>query len=117
MRLLVCGGRDYANISAVNHALGAVHRKYKITVIIEGGAYGADRLAREWAQRNNITVVTFNADWHKHGKAAGYIRNSQMLTEGKPDAVVAFPGGRGTNNMIKQACDAGVTVWLYSKTK
>lgn len=111
MRVLVCGGRDYANLSAVHHALTALHTKRGITALIEGGAAGADRLAREWAKRNHIPVETFEADWKADGKRAGPWRNYRMIRDGKPDGVVAFPGGLGTADMIRQAETAGLKVW------
>ena len=56
----------------------------------------------------------FPADWIRHGRAAGPIRNEQMLREGCPDLVVAFhddPGlGRGTADMVRRALAAGVPV-------
>ena len=79
----------------------------RITHIIEGEARGADTLARLWAQARGRVVCAFPADWSR-GKSAGYVRNKQMLEEGKPDAVVAFPGGRGTDVMLALAKDAGV---------
>lgn len=111
MRILVCGGREFADQDAVNRALNAVHRKRGITLIIEGGAAGADRLARNWAIANHIPYRTFEAHWATYGKRAGPLRNGQMLGEGKPDGVVAFPGGAGTADMLRQARAAGVTVW------
>ena len=111
MRILVCGGRDYANISAVRHALGSLHAKRGITLIIEGGAMGADRIAREWAIASGIQHQTFSADWKAHGKAAGPLRNDRMIAEGMPVGVVAFPGGRGTADMANKARAAGVKVW------
>lgn len=111
MRILVCGGRDYNDAEAVNAALDAVHRKRGITCIIEGGATGADTLARQWAVATGIDIRTFYANWKLYGKAAGPLRNSQMLDEGRPDGVVAFPGGRGTDDMVRQAQAAGLTVW------
>src|SRR3990172_5412274 len=111
MRILVCGGRDYANISAVRHALGSLHAKRGITLIIEGGAMGADRIAREWAIASGIQHQTFSADWKAHGKAAGPLRNDRMIAEGMPDGVVAFPSGRGTADMANKARAAGVKVW------
>lgn len=112
MRVLVCGGRNYADAGAVDRALDAVHRKHGITLLIEGGARGADRLARSWAQRNAVRYQTYEAQWLKYGTAiAGKMRNSQMLAEGKPDAVVALPGGTGTADMIKKAEAAGLPVW------
>lgn len=111
LHLLVCGGRDFRNRDAVHQALSAVRAKHGIASIIQGGADGADRLAAEWGWDNGIPVGTFNADWKKHGRKAGPIRNRQMLEEGRPDAVVAFPGGAGTADMIRQAEAAGLKVW------
>ena len=105
-RVLVCGGRDYKDFDAVCRALDPL----PITHLIEGGATGADSLARQWAVRNSIPFTTYEANWETHGRAAGPIRNKAMLDDGKPDLVVAFPGGRGTANMIKQAEQAGVRV-------
>jgi len=82
----------------------------KVSVVIHGAAPGADTLAGRWAELRRVPVEAFPADWEKHGRAAGPIRNAPMLAEGKPDLVVAFPGGRGTANMCKQARAAGVKV-------
>lgn len=109
MRVLVCGGRDYDDAERVQQVLNAI----PITTLIEGCANGADRLAERYVQNDassTVTLLHFPADWDKHGKAAGPIRNRQMLVEGKPDLVVAFPGGRGTANMIEQATNAGIPV-------
>ena len=57
-----------------------------------------------------MPVSIYPADWDKHGKAAGPIRNKQMIDEGKPDLVIAFPGGRGTAGAVRLAKFAGVTV-------
>lgn len=107
MRVLVCGGRNYRDPKAVYEALNALDG---VTSIIEGGAQGADCFAAEWADKTGTPHMQFNADWKTHGRAAGPIRNRQMLDEGKPDLVLAFPGGRGTANMIMQAQAAGVRV-------
>lgn len=95
-----------------------------ITVLIEGEARGADLLARRYAERRKIPVNAFPALWDKHGKAAGPIRNTQMLSEGRPDLVVAFlyhvgaqevmyglsdsQYNRGAKHMINIAQKAGV---------
>lgn len=110
MRVIVTGGRDYADADLVNIVLDRLHHEARITWILEGGATEADRLAREWAYHHGVSVETFEADWRKHGKAAGPIRNRRMLDKGKPDMVVAFPGGRGTANMVDQAMKSGVVV-------
>lgn len=78
--------------------------------IIHGGARGADSAAGVFAAVNFCQEEVYQADWKTNGKAAGFIRNKQMLVEGKPDLVVAFPGGKGTAMMVKLAKTAGVKV-------
>jgi len=84
--------------------------------IIHGGASGADTLAGEWAAVNGCRCEVFPADWSKHGRAAGPIRNRQMIEEGRPDHVLAMAGGAGTQNMISQAIKYGLTVHLVPET-
>ena len=114
MRLLVCGGRDFNNQSRVFHVLYKIHEKRPITEIIHGDARGADSLAGRWAQIEHIKETAVPADWDTHGKAAGLLRNQQML-EMKPDGVVAFPGGRGTAHMVRIAKQEGITVMEIPK--
>ena len=78
--------------------------------IISGGATGVDSVAIDWAVTHWCGFKEYPADWGKFGKAAGYLRNKQMLNEGKPDIVIAFPGGKGTANMIKLAKNAGIKI-------
>lgn len=110
MRVLVCGGRDYSDKHHVFFALNRLHNERPVKVIIHGCASGADRLAGEWAAWWGLSEMRFYPEWGKHGRAAGPIRNREMLDEGKPDLVVAFPGGKGTANMVKQARERGVRV-------
>lgn len=109
-RVLVCGGRDYADANRLYGVLDELHRKQGISCVIEGNARGADRMAGYWARKHRIDNLKFPADWATSGKAAGPIRNRQMLEEGRPDLVLAFPGGRGTADMVRQAKAAGVSV-------
>lgn len=108
MRILVCGSRNFKDYELLKVTLD----KHKITTIIEGEARGADTLSRIYGERLGIDVRPFPALWSLHGKAAGPIRNAQMLAEGKPDLVIAFrfPNSRGTQNMIDQAQKAGIPV-------
>ncbi len=110
MRAIVCGSRNYKNWELLYRVLDGLG----ITHVIEGGARGADRLAREWAQSRLIPMTTFDANWDTHGKVAGQIRNQQMLDEGKPELVVAFPleKSSGTWDMVRKARAAGVKVEL-----
>lgn len=115
MRILVCGGRGYGTGKphewlAMFRALSALHDQRYFTAVIEGGAPGADAGARSFGEQKGIPVSTYEADWKTHGKAAGPIRNQRMLDEGKPDLVIAFPGGRGTADMVRRARAAGIEV-------
>lgn len=109
MRVLVCGGRDYLNYEKVFGYLD--RRRSEDTVIIQGGAKGADFLAKCWAKARAVPCEEYLADWSL-GKQAGMLRNKRMLEEGKPDLVLAFPGGKGTANMVHQAINAEVEVYL-----
>jgi hypothetical protein len=107
MQVLVCGGRNYGDRRSVYECLdGLVPRP---TLLITGGANGADMLAADWAGYRQVPKLIFRADWERHGRAAGPIRNQQML-ECKPDLVVAFAGGRGTADMVRRAKAAGIHV-------
>ncbi len=108
--ILVTGGRDFRDKAKVDHALNDIDRANGITTLIHGGASGADTLAGMWAKEWGVTEWVHPADWAKHGNAAGPIRNQDMLERGKPDLVVAFPGGRGTADMVRRAKAAGVPV-------
>lgn len=114
MRILVCGHREFDDWDLLNTTLSP-YLEYWISnpsdlVIIEGEAKGADFLARVWAKYNGVSYEAYPADWNTYGKGAGPIRNKQMLTEGKPNLVIAFlaKGSTGTKNMIDQATKAGV---------
>ena len=109
MILLCCGGRDYADREKVYATLDAIHTATPIALVIEGGADGADGMAKAWACSRGVQVETHHANWILHGKAAGPIRNAEMLSR-NPDLVVAFPGGRGTAHMVRIAKAKGTEV-------
>jgi hypothetical protein len=114
MRVLVCGGRNYLDANFLFATLDRMHASRRITEVITGGASGADTLAIEWAKARDIPFQIFFAAWHEHGRGAGPIRNRQMLEEGWPDLVIAFPGGHGTAGMVKLAQKAGVPVEIVA---
>lgn len=111
MIVLVCGGRRYSNRDYVFDTLDEIAAD--ITLLIHGGAPGADTLANEWAKSRNVQCECYPAVWDMHGKAAGPLRNQRMLDEGKPDLVIAFPGGVGTADMVQRAERAGVEVLKF----
>ncbi len=88
------------------------------TVIIQGMCRGADKIARNFARLRGHVVMGYPADWDRYGRAAGPIRNKQMLDEGKPDLVIAFHNNidqsKGTADMIEQARKAGILVEIHT---
>lgn len=116
MRVLFCGDRNWTNRLMIIQAMHALTP----SVVIEGEARGADRLAAECATELGIPVERYPADWDGRGLSAGYERNARMLVEGKPDFVAAFhsdiANSKGTRQMMALAHRAGVTVALYVDT-
>lgn len=117
MRVLCCGGREFDDVSAVGRALrefkpvGSQLLECSEHIIIHGGCpTGADALVDHWCDVYGVRKRVYLADWKQHGRAAGPLRNARMIAEGKPDLVVAFPGGRGTEDMKKKARAAGIRV-------
>lgn len=108
MKILVCGGRDFKDWALLEKILDQYLER--VPHIIHGDAKGADSLSDNWAYLNNLPCTRYPALWKKHGKAAGPIRNQQMLDESDPDLVIAFPGGVGTADMISRARKASVPV-------
>jgi hypothetical protein len=113
MKLIIAGGRDYQFNLADYNLLSELHARAHITEVVSGGAQGADKCGEKWARRIGIHVKKFVADWEKHGKAAGPIRNRQMAEYA--DAAILFPGNVGTSNMRVEALKAGLVVYDYSQ--
>lgn len=108
---LICGGRDFADEEMFHSALDDIIRiKGVPNRLVHGGARGADSMSEKWGCRYAINTIAEHADWKKNGKAAGIIRNQTMLDKFKPALVVAFPGRRGTADMIRRAERAGIQV-------
>jgi hypothetical protein len=117
-RVLVCGSRDFSHAEEIWLQLDSYNVEFPIEVIIEGGALGADHYAKIWANDENIPVEEYRAEWKTYGTKAGPIRNEQMLTEGRPDIVMAFPSKRlseskGTLHMVTIARKAHIPVIVY----
>lgn len=113
MKLLVTGGRDYNNKEKLYKALDGVHERNGIKLLIQGGAKGADSLAKEWSKSRGVHCVEIMALWDTHGKKAGHLRNSAMLSL-NPDGCVAFEGGKGTADMVGKCKKAGTKVMEVS---
>jgi len=108
-RIIVCGGRDYADQDAVDSALDRVHAKRPVTMLVHGAARGADSLADDWAKRRGVPREPHPYPSHL-GRAGGPARNAEMAAAGA-DGCVAFPGGRGTDDMVWRAEYDSIPVW------
>ncbi len=109
-KVIVCGGRAYADRANVFVVLDALHSHEPIDFIVHGGASGADALAGAWAAERRVKTLVFPADWNTHGRAAGPIRNQQMADASHGATLLAFPGGAGTADMIRRATAARIPV-------
>lgn len=126
--IIVCGGRSYGRVPAepFNYERAAEQARAErgrlfvimrsaierlgATRFVMGDATGADALAARWCQDNGVPFQVYPADWQQHGANGGPIRNRQMLEESLASAVIAFPGSKGTRNMVGLAERAGVRV-------
>ena len=96
----VCGGRKFGDRTLLFRELGT---RRDVTAIVHGKARGADTLAGIWAWKHGIPVITVEAQWDFYNKNAGHRRNGWILDFVKVDVLLAFPGGAGTADMIRQA--------------
>ena len=114
-RIAVTGGRDYGHTvpecTRVWRVLDRVWRKHPEMVLVHGDCFaGADATASAWAQDRGVAEERHPAAWSTHGKRAGPMRNREMARSGLTGCI-AFPGGRGTANMVAECRAAGVIVW------
>lgn len=115
-KVIIAGGRDFNDFTffsqKVKEALVDLNLDREKTLIIEGGARGADRMAYRFAKKHNITTKRENAEWNKYGNAAGPIRNKKMAEQG--DVLIAFWDGQssGTKNMIEEAEKKGLKLYV-----
>lgn len=109
MRIIVTGGRDYKDFNKVYYILNSLHP----SVIGVGDCpTGVDYFVRSWVVNQELPpeIKVYKADWDTHGRAAGPIRNKAMIDGENPWFCLAFPGGRGTENCVKQCKEAGIPV-------
>ena len=99
MKYAIIGSRNFSNYARLETEL----KKYDIGAIVSGGAKGADQLAEHYAQENSIPIEIIKPDWARYGKAAGVIRNREIIHT--CDAVIVFWDGesKGTKSSISFA--------------
>jgi hypothetical protein len=109
MRLMLVGGRHFADEELVNAALTAVHHSLPVSVLIHGGSVGIGAAAEIWAAKAGVNIVRYPPP--RTGSRADNVRRDLfMLEDGRPDALLAFPGGRRTQKLTGFALDSGLQV-------
>lgn len=103
MKIIIAGGRDFKDYNQLCRICDDILPQFQDVSIVSGTARGTDRLGERYAKEHGIKVERFPADWDKHGKKAGYLRNKQMAEYS--DGLIAFHDhkSKGTKNMISEA--------------
>lgn len=113
IKVCVTGGRDFIDKEFIKKVLDRIKRND--IILAHGGAKGVDSLCEEYALTRGWKVVKYKADWKQYKKAAGTIRNSYMLHDFKPNVLIAFPGGKGTQDCINKAFNLNIKIfYAYS---
>jgi hypothetical protein len=110
MKVIIAGGRDIHDYNLVLEAVKEA--QFPIATVVSGGAPGIDSLGEQYAEEMNLKLNIYQADWERHGRAAGPIRNRKMAENA--DALIAIWDGksRGTKNMIETATKLGLLVYI-----
>jgi hypothetical protein len=118
-RILITGSREWQDEALLRDALdtawGALGGDPE-TVVVSGGAWGADEMCQTWAAIHGLQVERHPAEWSKHGKRAGFVRNAEMVALGA-DLCVAFiyGGSNGATMTANLAEKAGIPTWRYER--
>ncbi len=105
----IAGGRDVADPAAVIARLDTAKAKCADIVLVHGGGPGVEKIAASWAERNGVHQVVCKPDWDRHGRAAPFRRNDELLNL-LPKGVIAFPGSGITENLVDKARTLGIPV-------
>lgn len=113
MKVAVIGSRDFNDYEEVKQTLSTIN----ITLLVSGGAKGADTLGERYAKEHNIETKIFLPDWEKHDKKAGFLRNTDIINEA--ELIIAFWDGqsKGTKDSIEKAFKSEKKLLIITKTK
>lgn len=117
MKIIIAGSRSITDYNIVERAV--INSGYDITEVVSGCAKGVDTLGEQYAQKHNIPIKRFPAEWHHHGKSAGPIRN-QIMADYADGSIVVWDGeSRGSQDMMKRTVLAKkpiytMEIWNFS---
>ncbi|WP_442512992.1 DUF2493 domain-containing protein [Pseudomonas promysalinigenes] len=108
MRVMICAGRNFADVQLCRRVLDAFQCLHQVKVLIHGGSQFLGAEIEEWGREIGADIVRYPANWQLHGKLADRLRNAFMLRDSRPDMVIALPGGEDTEELVALARAAGV---------
>jgi hypothetical protein len=112
-KIAFTGGIDFNDHNGIWDRLDKVRAKHADMVLLHGGSpKGAERIAACWADRRNVQQIVFKPDWARHGKAAPFKRNDQIL-DALPIGIIVFPGSGISANLADKAKKLGIPVWKF----
>lgn len=112
-KVALTGGLDFNDHRLIWDKLDQVHAKHPDMVLMHGKSpKGAEKIAARWADHRNVPQIGFAPDWTKHGRAAPFKRNDQML-DVLPIGVMVFPGTGIQENLADKARKLGIPVWKF----
>ncbi|UCI10714.1 DUF2493 domain-containing protein [Mesorhizobium sp. B1-1-8] len=112
-KIVVTGGLDFDDHRLIWARLDRVHQKHPDMVLVHGKSpTGAEKIASLWATNRNVPQIGFGPDWTRHGRAAPFRRNDEMLAI-LPKGVMHFPGTGINDNLADKARKLGIPVWKF----
>lgn len=108
MKVAVTGGRNWRMLQQDRDELREALVRLGATALFHGGCRGVDTDAAAVAHSMGLEVQEFDAPWAEMGRSAGPRRNAAMVASA--DALIAFPGGRGTGDCVRRAQRAGLPI-------
>jgi hypothetical protein len=116
-KIAFTGGTECSDVQAIWTALDRVRAKHADMVLLHGGSpKGAEKIAACWADNRNCPQIVFKPDWTRHGKAAPFKRNDQILNT-VPIGLIVFPGSGITDNLADKARAIGVPLYDFRSRK
>lgn len=112
-KIIITGGLDFNDHHVIWARLDQVKSRHPDMVLVHGKSpKGAEKIASLWARNRNVPQIGFAPDWTRHGRAAPFKRNDEML-QIMPKGVLHFPGTGINDNLADKARKLGIPVWRF----
>jgi hypothetical protein len=112
MKLIIAGAQTFTDYQHLCQALAP--DRHRITLVLTGGARGAEQLGYRWAWKHTVRHRLFHTEWERFGKTAGVRRNHQMAQAGDVLVVCGDDPSPGTAHLMQCMQALGKPVVLVS---